>query len=177
MGASKELNTIDRIVSPTIGCIQSHLVGCTMRVVSRDTWRHCLGFVPTCRSCPTSGPCNCPGGATPHLDRTLLVLHTTRPSLLATACIATSASYCQLLIGRPKQGPIHPCVAMAFAPYSSPALTPINRCTSRSNRRFTREMHAAGNRTPFATLFSRLAPPVQLQQQSSLCQNTNECLR
>ena len=26
---------------------------------------------PHCRCCPTPGPCNWPGGATPHLDRTL----------------------------------------------------------------------------------------------------------
>jgi len=81
MGASKELDTVDRIVSPNIGRIHRHLVGRTLHVVSRDTWRHCLGSVPTCRCCPTSGPCNWPGGATPHLDRTLpSVFHHTSTS-------------------------------------------------------------------------------------------------
>ena len=168
MGARKELGTVDRIVSPNIGRIHRHLVGCTLRAVSRDTWRHCLGFVPTAVVARRLDPATDREAPRHTLIALSFSLSTTRPSPLAAACIATSASRCQAP-HRVFETGFHliPC-GHGFAPASSQALTPINHCTSRSNRYFTRKMHAVCNQTPFTTLFPRFAPPVQLQQQSSL---------
>ena len=95
MGASKKLGTVDRIVSPNIGCIHRHLVGCTLHVVSRDTWRHCLGFVPTAVVARRLDPATGREAPRHTLIALSLLSSTTRPSPLATACIATSAPHCQ----------------------------------------------------------------------------------
>lgn len=168
MGASKELDTVDRIVSPNIGRIHRHVVGCTLRAVSRDTWRHCLGFVPTAVVARRLDPATGREAPRHTLIALSLLSSTTRPSPLATACIATSASRCQALpLGLRNRVPSLLCGDGIRSCIISGA-HPIYHCTSRSNRHFTREMHAACNQTPFTTFFPRFAPPVQLQQQSSL---------
>jgi len=168
MGASKELGTVDRIVSPNIGRIHRHLVGCTLRAVSRDTWRHCLGIVPTAVVARRLDPATGREAPRHTLIALSLLSSTTRPSPLATACITTSASRCQAPHWVFETGfHLIPC-GDGICPASSPALTPIYHCTSRSNRYFTRKTHAACNQTPFTTFFPRFAPPLQLQQQSSL---------
>jgi len=179
MGASKELGTVDRIVSPNIGRIHSHLVGCTLRAVSRDTWRHCLGFVPTAVVARRLDPATGREAPRHTLIALSLLSSTTRPSPLATACIATSASRCPAPHWVSETGFHLSYVAMAFAPASCPALQMSPQSITARPGPITT--------SPGRCMLHAIEPPLQLSSQDlhrqCSCtnrvhwyQNTNESL-